>query len=99
MSVPRPIPVVDPPEARAPALRAAGPRSAWLALTLACLTLLSAWVLRLPALDEAQIRAQQAAPAGEVPAPESGHLRRHREGRRGKGRRSAPPTAPPAGAP
>lgn len=99
MSASSSTPPLDPPEARAPALWAAGPWSAWLALTLACLTLLSAWVLRLPALDEAQIRAQQAAPAGEVPAPESGHLRRHREGRRGKGRRSAPSTAPPGGAP
>lgn len=99
MIAPSPPPPADPRAAPSLSLGQVGARATWLALTVASITLLSAWVLRLPSVDAAQIRAQQAAPAGEVPAPESGHLRRHREGRRGKGRRTAPPAAPRPGAP
>jgi hypothetical protein len=69
---------------RPPAAEAAAPpRSAWtLGLTIGCIALFSAMVLAQTAVDRAALRAEAAGPAGAVPPPETGHLRRHKRGGR-----------------
>lgn len=68
-----------PPAAEAAAL----PRPARaLGVTVGAIALFSALVLAQTAVDRAALRAEAAGPAGEVPPPETGHLRLHKRGAR-----------------